>query len=415
MSMKQVLLIDDSNVFRDYLKDKLDSMHVQVTIGVGPLDSMSKMRSILPDLVIIDFSLNHKSLFDMLDQKKADPNARDIPVILLAQQIEKQELTRLACYGVKKVVPKPLRIDQLLGAISEVMKIDIDVDTTPCILEARVNDNIIFVEIAQGLNREKIELLKYKIKELIALYNLPSPKILVMMTDLSLSFVDGPNLELLMEGLLDDKSVKNRNVKLLTLDTFVNDFIAGDKKYAEIQIVTDLSKAIDSLVKEAGSAEDKSAVISEKILSVKGSVEGESSLEMRFKSELENLKAATRDIRIAVVDDDVVIRGVLAKTFQTIHARVDPYESGNAFVDTLGSDTYDLIFLDLMMPGLSGHDVLERLSAAGVETPVIVLSAISQRESVLKVLQAGVKSYMIKPLKPEALLKKTIEILQASI
>lgn len=415
--MKQVLLIDDSNVFRDYLKDKLDSKHVGVTIGVGPLDCMSKLRNLLPDLVILDFGANRKNVFDLLEQKKADPNGKDVPTIVLAQHMDKHDLTLLASYGIKKIIPKPLKIDQLFEAITEAIHVDFDIDETPCILEARVNDNIIFIEIAQGLNREKIGLLKYKISELIALYNLISPKILIMMTDLSLSFVDAPNLELLMESVMADQSVRNKNIKILTLDGFVKDFIDGSRAYADIQIVTDLSKAIDSLLKDVGYGDAKSEVISERILTVHGNpaMNSDSALEMRFKSELEALKSAERDIRIAVVDDDVVIRGVLEKTFQTINAKVNQYETGDTFVADMPGKTFDIIFLDLIMPGINGYEVLRKLKDMGVQTPVIVLSAVSQREAVLKVLQAGVQSYMIKPLKPEALLKKTIEILQASI
>ena len=56
-----------------------------------------------------------------------------------------------------------------------------------------------------------------------------------------------------------------------------------------------------------------------------------------------------------------------------------------------------------------------KLSETEIATPVIVLSSISQREAVLKVLSTGVRSYMIKPLKPEAILTKAIEVLQATI
>ncbi len=414
--MKQVLLIDDSNIFRDYIKNKLDAKHIEVDIGVGPLDSMSKMRSLLPDLVILDFNLNKGFVFDLLESKKIDPNAKDIPVIMLAQKIEKDEITRLLTYGVKKIISKPLKVDQLFSAISDVLHIDFEIDTTPCILEARVNDNILFIEIAQGLNREKIELLRYKIRELIALYNLVNPKILVMMTDLSLSFVDSPNLELLMNNIMSDSTIRNRNIKVLTLDSFARDFIEGNKAYNDIQVVSDLSKAIDSLLKDIDSAIDTPTLISERFLTVDTDHHNSSStIEMRFKSELEALKSLGQDIRIAVIDDDVVIRTVLAKTFQTIQAKVDQFESGNAFLPRALAQTYDLIFLDLMMPGINGFEVLVKLKENDINTPVIVLSAISQREAVMKVLSAGVKSYMIKPLKPDALLKKAIEVLQAAI
>lgn len=211
--MKQVLLIDESSVFRDFIKEKLTSRKITVEIGIGYLDSLAKMRSQMPDLVILDFNQNRSFIFDLLEGKKADPNAKDIPVILLAQKLSKEELTQLTGLGIKTVIPKPLKIDQLFLAITKVIKVDFDIDTTACILEARVNDNIIFVEIAQGLNREKIDLLKYKIQELINLYSLNFPKILIMMTDMELSFIDGPNLELLMNSVMKDARVKNRNIK----------------------------------------------------------------------------------------------------------------------------------------------------------------------------------------------------------
>ncbi len=414
--MKQVLLIDESNVFRDYIKAKLEAKHVTTEFGKGKLDSLSKLRMTVPDLMIIDFNSSRNFVYELLDAKKADPNGRDIPVFLLAQKIEKADVTRLSGYNVKKIIPKPLKVDQLFAAITEIIKVDFDIDTTPCIMEARVNDNIIFVEIAQGFNREKTELLKYRIRELISLYNLNAPKILVMMTDLSLSFVDGPNLELLMESVMADPSIKNRNIKILTLDSFARDFIEGNKAYADIQVVTDLSKAIDSLLRDAIGVTDTSTLISEKILQGgDASTRDGSALEMRFKSEIEALKSVAHDIKIAVVDDDVVIRTVLAKTFQSINATVEPFESGAEFLPRMIGGSYDLIFLDLMMPVMNGLEVLAKMKENDVTTPVIVLSSISQREAVMKVLSTGVRSYMIKPLKPEAILAKAIETLQATI
>ncbi|MBN1615839.1 MAG: response regulator [Spirochaetales bacterium] len=412
--MKQVLLIDESNVFRDFLKHKLDSCQTIMEIGLGQPDSLSKMRSLIPDLVIIDYNSAESFIVTLLEQKKKDPNAVSIPVLVLAQKIDSVTSERLTRLGVKWILPKPLKIDQLLSIMSDVLKCKFEIDTTPCILEAHVNDNILFIEIAQGLNREKIDLLKYSLRELIALYNLTSPKVLIMMTDLSLSFVDGPNLELLLDTILENPSVRKRNVKVLTMDSFAKDFIEGNSSYSEIQAVADLSKAIDSLLKDVNPIEDASTVISERILApAREGKLSEASFEMRFKSEIQTLKTVGKNIRIAVVDDDVVIRSVLTKTFLAIQANVDQFESGVSFLPQGLSGNYDLIFLDLMMPVMNGFEVLQKLKESGIQTPIIVLSAISQREAVIKVLSSGVKSYMVKPLKPEQLLKKAIEVLQA--
>ncbi|HHU36248.1 MAG TPA: response regulator [Treponema sp.] len=413
--MKQVLIIDESSIFRDYISEKLESHNVEITVCVGKLDSLSKMRSLLPDLAIIDYASSKEFLFELLEEKSRDPNAKKIPIILMAQELDTKIVTNLASFGVRKIIPKPIKIDQLFLAISHFLSIDFNIDVTPCILEARLNDNVIFIEIAQGLNREKFGLLKYRIRELIELYKLAVPKVLVMMTDLALSFADGANLELLMASILSDHRIHNRNIKILTMDSFTREFIEGTKEYREIEVLDNLTKAIDSLIKDSVPGDTVSSVISEKILSVGTTNGAPANFEMRFKSELETLRSVAKDIHIAVIDDDVVIRNILAKTFQAINAKVTLFESGIAFLAQSNSKQFDLVFLDLIMPEMNGFQVLQRLHDKNFTSPIIVLSAVSKREAVMKVLSSGVKSYLIKPLEPETLLRKTIEVLKAAI
>ncbi|HQF73668.1 MAG TPA: response regulator [Treponemataceae bacterium] len=413
--MKQVVIIDESSVFRDFISEKFESQNTSLSVCIGKLDSLSKMRSLLPDLAIIDYTTAKDFLFDLLEEKSRDPNAKSIPVILMAHELEKAVLNRLASLGVRKIIPKPVKIDQLFSAVSGYLGIDFTIDLTPCILEARVNEGIIFIEIAQGLNREKIDLLKYRIRELIELYDLASPKILVMLSDLSLSFADGTNLELLLNNILSDHRIRNRNIRVLTLDSFARDFISGNKEYREIDVVDNLTKAVESLIREPSHGEDLTTVISERLLSAGKDAPGIANFEMRFKSELETLRTTAKDIRIAVVDDDVVIRTILDKTFQSINAKVDLFESGVAFLASGKASRYSLVFLDLIMPELNGFQVLQKLREQNILSPVIVLSAVSKREAVLKALSSGVKSYLIKPLEPHMILKKAIDVLKAAL
>lgn len=413
--MKQVVIIDESSVFRDFISEKFESQNTSLSVCIGKLDSLSKMRSLLPDLAIIDYTTAKDFLFDLLEEKSRDPNAKSIPVILMAHELEKAVLNRLASLGVRKIIPKPVKIDQLFSAVSGYLGIDFTIDLTPCILEARVNEGIIFIEIAQGLNREKIDLLKYRIRELIELYDLASPKILVMLSDLSLSFADGTNLELLLNNILSDHRIRNRNIRVLTLDSFARDFISGNKEYREIDVVDNLTKAVESLIREPSNGEELTTVISERLLSAGKDTPGIANFEMRFKSELETLRTAAKDIRIAVVDDDVVIRTILDKTFQSINAKVDLFESGVAFLASGKASRYSLVFLDLIMPELNGFQVLQKLQEQNILSPVIVLSAVSKREAVLKALSSGVKSYLIKPLEPHMILKKAIDVLKAAL
>jgi DNA-binding response OmpR family regulator len=67
------------------------------------------------------------------------------------------------------------------------------------------------------------------------------------------------------------------------------------------------------------------------------------------------------------------------------------------------------------MPGLSGFDILKTLHSKQYKTPIIIYSNATSKESVVQALSLGAKSYLVKPLKPEALLQKAIEVLHSRI
>ena len=70
---------------------------------------------------------------------------------------------------------------------------------------------LLFFQIARGLNREKLSLLKYKLTEIIDANKLTIPKLVIMLTDLSLSFIDGSNLEILFDSVIADSRIQKRN------------------------------------------------------------------------------------------------------------------------------------------------------------------------------------------------------------
>ena len=71
----------------------------------------------------------------------------------------------------------------------------------------------------------------------------------------------------------------------------------------------------------------------------------------------------------------------------------------------------DLLFLDLMMPNMNGFEVLDYLKKNNKTIPIIIFSSLSQRETVKKALYYGVKSYIVKPVTMDVILKKVNEIL----
>jgi DNA-binding response OmpR family regulator len=424
MARKQVLIIDESDLFREYLREKLVASGVEVDTAINGLDGVVKLRNALPDLVVIDYHLTRKSCKEVLEEKNRNPNTASIPVILTAQQIDKNRLLELVPYNIKRVFMKPIKIDGLYSTLTELLGVRFELDSTPCVIEAHVNDNIVFIEIAKGLNREKIDLLRFKIAELLDLYSIRNPRILVMLAGMDLSFVDGPNMELLLKTLLAHSGAKARHIKMLTNSAFARDFVRGRSEFAEIEVLSNLQYAIDGLLTdydpEIEMGERKNELMAERILAAQTHESGREAIEMRFETEnkkkysIEAMRETGKGLSIAVVDDDFVIQELVKTTFAAISAQVSAYQDGKEFIDAIASKNFDLIFLDILMPGMDGFQVLSRLHSEDIGVPVIVLSAVSQREAVVRAFQAGVKSYLIKPLKPDQILKKTLEILKAN-
>ncbi|MBN2875789.1 MAG: response regulator, partial [Spirochaetales bacterium] len=156
MPDRSVLVIDESDLFRDYLKARLTRAGLQVEVAINGLDGISKMRNDPPDLIVMDYHLTRKSCKEVLEEKARNPNTSGIPVVLTAQKIDKNRLLELVQYNIRKVFMKPIKMDAFFQVVSEITGARFEVDTTPCIIEAHVNDNIVFVELAKGINREKV-------------------------------------------------------------------------------------------------------------------------------------------------------------------------------------------------------------------------------------------------------------------
>jgi len=415
--MKQVLLIDASPMFREFLKEKLNAEKVAVETTNGKRDAFTKMISILPDLVIIDVSDSMEDLIDFLESKYADPNARPIPIIISGPIIARDKVATLTQFGVVKYFTKPIKFDVFFEAIGKVLKASFSIDVTPCVLEIHINGNIIFIEIAQGMNREKLALLKYKLPELIDSNHINNPKVILMMTDLQLSFVDGANLELLFDNIIADTRIQKKNVKVLSLDSFTHDLIDGHPEYSGIEVTNNLNQVLNSLV-ESGPTTNLHDLVTDKILSPDEKAE-QGSVEMRFVSDsgiISDEESGDGNIlSIAIVDDDAVVRKILQHAFTTISANSTLFDSGPEFLQAINKQQFDLVILDIYMSGINGFDILKNLQERQFSTPIIVYSQATQREAVVQALTLGAKSYLVKPQKPEVIIQKAVEVLHSKL
>lgn len=115
--------------------------------------------------------------------------------------------------------------------------------------------------------------------------------------------------------------------------------------------------------------------------------------------------------RILVVDDDEKIRTLLTKYLENENLAVSAVEDGKSMDEKLGEETFDLVVLDLMLPGEDGLSIARRLKANS-PIPIIMLSARGEETDRIIGLEVGADDYLPKPFNPRELLARIRAVLR---
>ncbi len=104
--------------------------------------------------------------------------------------------------------------------------------------------------------------------------------------------------------------------------------------------------------------------------------------------------------RLLVVDDNEMNRDMLSRRLKGKGYIVEVAEDGQQALDMLGRDSFDLILLDVMMPGISGIDVLRavRQTQSRADLPIIMATAKDQSDDIVEALKLGANDYVTKPI-----------------
>jgi len=113
-------------------------------------------------------------------------------------------------------------------------------------------------------------------------------------------------------------------------------------------------------------------------------------------------------VRVLIVEDEPRLAENIARGLREAAAyAVDVVHDGEAGLSAIQANPYDAVILDLMLPKLDGMQVLQRIRQAGRRTPVLVLTARDDKESVIALLNAGADDYLTKPFDLGELLART--------
>ena len=121
-------------------------------------------------------------------------------------------------------------------------------------------------------------------------------------------------------------------------------------------------------------------------------------------------RAAKRGLHALIVDDHPVNRQVLSLMLERVPARVTCAENGADGVKAFKASTYDIVLMDLRMPGMDGFEAIGRIReierARGLpRTPIIVVSAHDGADEIARAAAAGADEHIVKPVVPDLLLE----------
>ena len=112
--------------------------------------------------------------------------------------------------------------------------------------------------------------------------------------------------------------------------------------------------------------------------------------------------------RVLIVEDEEHLAAGLKLNLEAEGFRTEVEENGQVALERLtsGSDRFDVVLLDVMLPGLDGFEVVRRLREAGTFVPVMLLTARSHTDDVLRGFEAGADDYLSKPFDLSILLAR---------
>jgi DNA-binding response OmpR family regulator len=123
----------------------------------------------------------------------------------------------------------------------------------------------------------------------------------------------------------------------------------------------------------------------------------------------------TKKARLLIIEDEVAIRDGLIDVFVYHGFDVDSCGNGSKGLEKALTGVYDMILLDIMLPGMNGFDVCDAIRARDRNQPIIMLTAKSSDEEIIHGLKLGADDYVAKPFSVQQLVLRVEAVLRRSV
>jgi DNA-binding response OmpR family regulator len=117
-------------------------------------------------------------------------------------------------------------------------------------------------------------------------------------------------------------------------------------------------------------------------------------------------------MKVLLIEDEEKVANFISKGLEEEGYAVDMAYNGREGLDLVKTNSYDMLLLDLMIPEVNGFDVLKTIRNWGIDLPVLIITAKSSKEDVVRGLDTGSDDYLTKPFSFEELLARMRALLR---
>lgn len=118
--MVKALIVDDSQMAADSLKQILVFLRLEVATAYGPRQAMTALKDITPDVVFLDINMPGVTGFDVLGYLQREPRLQNVPVIIVSSENQPETQKRAKESGARAFILKPASMEAIEGALKQI-------------------------------------------------------------------------------------------------------------------------------------------------------------------------------------------------------------------------------------------------------------------------------------------------------
>jgi DNA-binding response OmpR family regulator len=393
--MKKILIIEDNQIVANVYRNKLAVEDYQTEVALDGETGLKIMRSFQPDIMILDLMLPKMSGVDVIKQVRSEADFAKLPIIVFSNTYLTNLIQEAWKAGANKCLSKASCSPQeVLDIVRNTVGDSGSMPKTRSVADDLAEKKAQAGKLAAGGGRDD-----------------------AFQAGLQKSFIDSlpatlGGLRAGMQALVKAGDEMAQLKQIYELYRRLHT-LTGNAGIAGLTQISKMSDAVEALLKEL--YEKPKNINSSTLRTVAAGVDFLGFLfERGIAPEKQDIPAAN----ILVVDDEPISRRAIVYSLEKAHLQSITAEDPNVAFKLLAEKEFDLVFLDIDMPGMTGHELCAKLRALPQhkKTPVVFVTGLSDFDSRTSSMIAGGNDFIAKPfLFIELTVKALIHILRARL